>query len=72
MEYNDHGIGMNGDGYKALNLLDKMPLDGLHPDAVSFLAALCACNHAGLVEQGVQLFDSMVESGVKPNVKHYG
>ncbi|KAE9593488.1 hypothetical protein Lal_00028851 [Lupinus albus] len=63
---------MIGDGYKALELLDKMVLDGVHPDAVSYLAALCACNHAGLVEEGIRLFDSMVEYGVKPNIKHYG
>ncbi|XP_027356295.1 pentatricopeptide repeat-containing protein At1g34160 [Abrus precatorius] len=63
---------MNGDGYKALELLDQMVLDGVHPDAVSYLSALCACNHAGLVEEGVRLFDIMKGSGVKPNVKHYG
>ncbi|XP_058752235.1 pentatricopeptide repeat-containing protein At1g34160-like [Vicia villosa] len=63
---------MNGDGYKALDLLDRMASDGTCPDAVSYLAALCACNHAGLVDEGVRLFDSMKVSGVKLNVKHYG
>ena len=63
---------MNGDGCKALEFLDQMALDGVNPDAVSYLAALCACNHAGLVEDGVRLFDTMKECGVKPNVKHYG
>ncbi|KAK7312105.1 hypothetical protein VNO77_35703 [Canavalia gladiata] len=63
---------MNGDGDKALELLDQMVIDGVHPDAVSYLAALCACNHAGLVEEGVRLFDIMKGSGVKLNVKHYG
>ena len=38
---------------------------------VSYLAALCACNHAGLVEEGVSLFDMMKGCGVKPNDKHY-
>ncbi|KHN32401.1 Pentatricopeptide repeat-containing protein [Glycine soja] len=63
---------MKGDGCKALEFLDQMALDGVNPDAVSYLAALCACNHAGLVEDGVRLFDMMKECGVKPNVKHYG
>ncbi|KAL1324724.1 hypothetical protein HN51_034881 [Arachis hypogaea] len=63
---------MNGDGYKALDLLDQMVLEGMLPDDVSYLSALCACNHAGLVEEGVRLLDTMIESGVKPNIKHYG
>jgi pentatricopeptide repeat protein len=63
---------MHGDAYKALELFKQMGRAGVHPDAVSYLAVLCACNHAGLVEDGVQLFDSMAGSGVTPNVKHYG
>ncbi|XP_025638550.1 pentatricopeptide repeat-containing protein At1g34160-like [Arachis hypogaea] len=63
---------MNGDGYKALDLLDQMVLEGMLPDDVSYLSALCACNHAGLVEEGVRLLDTMIECGVKPNVKYYG
>ena len=63
---------MHGDGSKALELFEQMGQTGVHPDAVSYLAALCACNHAGLVEDGVRLFDSMARSGVTPNVKHYG
>jgi pentatricopeptide repeat protein len=63
---------MHGDGSKALELFEQMGQTGVHPDAVSYLAVLCACNHAGLVEDGVRLFDSMARSGVTPNVKHYG
>jgi len=65
-------LAMNGDGNQALELLDEMVVDGVDPDAVSYLAALCACNHAGLVEEGVRLFDMMKGYGVKLNVKHYG
>ncbi|KAL9296083.1 hypothetical protein ACSQ67_021979 [Phaseolus vulgaris] len=65
-------LAMNGDGNQALELLDKMVVDGVVPDAVSYLGALCACNHAGLVEEGVKLFDTMKGCGVKLNVKHYG
>lgn len=63
---------MHGDGYKALELFEKMGENGVCPDAVSYLTALCACNHAGLVEDGVKLFYSMASSGMVPNVKHYG
>jgi pentatricopeptide repeat protein len=63
---------MYGDAYKALELFEQMGRASVHPDAVSYLAVLCACNHAGLVEDGVWLFDSMAGSGITPNVKHYG
>ncbi|KAB1220795.1 hypothetical protein CJ030_MR3G008563 [Morella rubra] len=63
---------MDGDGHKALELFKQMGQAGVHLDAVTYLAALCACNHAGLVEDGVQLFNSIARSGATHNVKHYG
>lgn len=63
---------MDGDGHKALELFKQMGQARVHLDAVTYLAALCACNHAGLVEDGVQLFNSIAGSGATPNVKHYG
>lgn len=63
---------MHGDGCKALELFEQMGQSEVNPDAVSYLALLCACNHAGLVEEGYRLFNSMEKSGVTPNVKHYG
>lgn len=65
-------FGVHGDGIKALELLELMRGEGLAADGVSYLAALCACNHAGLVDEGLRLFESMEESGVDKNVKHYG
>ncbi|OMP09670.1 hypothetical protein COLO4_05239 [Corchorus olitorius] len=63
---------MNGDGCKALELFKQMDGAGVQPDAVTYLAVLCACNHAGLVDEGVRLFYTMERHGVKPNMKHYG
>ncbi|GLT77263.1 hypothetical protein SLA2020_488650 [Shorea laevis] len=63
---------MHGDGYKALELFEEMDRAEVRPDAVSYLSLLCACNHAGLVEDGMRLFNSMERHGVRPNVKHYG
>ncbi|XP_010266407.1 PREDICTED: pentatricopeptide repeat-containing protein At1g34160 [Nelumbo nucifera] len=65
-------LALHGHGAHALDLFACMRDAGVHPDAVTYLAALCACNHSGLVSDGLQLFQSMVESGVRPNVKHYG
>ncbi|EEF35275.1 pentatricopeptide repeat-containing protein, putative [Ricinus communis] len=38
---------MHGDGDKALKLFKYMHQEGVSPDAVSYLAVLCACNHSG-------------------------
>uniref|UniRef100_A0A9I9E8I8 DYW domain-containing protein n=1 Tax=Cucumis melo TaxID=3656 RepID=A0A9I9E8I8_CUCME len=63
---------MHGDGYEALDLFKKLGRSGMSPDAVSYLAVLCACNHAGLVEDGLKLFNLMAQRGLEPNIKHYG
>ncbi|KAK2659152.1 hypothetical protein Ddye_005685 [Dipteronia dyeriana] len=63
---------MHGDGSKALELFEQMGQADVKPDEVSYLAVLCACNHAGLVDDGMRLFNSMAENGVNPNKKHYG
>ncbi|KAL2503759.1 Pentatricopeptide repeat-containing protein [Abeliophyllum distichum] len=65
---------IHGDGVKALELFNSMGRHGIgpEPDCVSYLAALCACNHAGTVDEGVRLFELMEERGVSKNVKHYG
>ncbi|CBI29340.3 unnamed protein product, partial [Vitis vinifera] len=63
---------MHGDGCRALELFEEMGKTQVEMDSVTYLAVLCACNHAGLVEEGVRLFDEMVGRGVNRNVKHYG
>lgn len=65
-------LAMHGDGNRALELFEQMGEAGMCPDSVSYLAALCACNHSGLVDHGLRLFTSMARCGVSPNVKHYG
>lgn len=66
------GFAIQGDGYRAIDLFKRMDQSGTRPDAVSYLAVLCACNHAGLVDEGLSLFYSISDSGLAPNVKHYG
>ncbi|KAK3004593.1 hypothetical protein RJ639_019088 [Escallonia herrerae] len=65
-------LAMQGDGVEALQLFERMEQAGVVRDSVSYLSVLCACNHAGMVEDGVRLFESMAVCGVSPNVKHYG
>ncbi|KAL0322861.1 UNVERIFIED_CONTAM: Pentatricopeptide repeat-containing protein [Sesamum angustifolium] len=68
------GFAMDGNGLKALQLFNRMAGGrlGPMPDGVTYLAALCACNHAGMVDEGVRLFELMEKYDVSRNVKHYG
>ncbi|CAN6198241.1 unnamed protein product [Urochloa humidicola] len=63
-----HALSTHGHGADALKLFDEMPA-WIEPDEVTYLAVLGGCNHAGLVDEGRRVFDSM---RVPPNMKHYG
>ncbi|KAJ6372814.1 hypothetical protein OIU76_027191 [Salix suchowensis] len=46
--------------------------DTVHPNDITFIGVLSACVHAGLVDEGRQLFESMSLSfGLVPKVEHY-
>ncbi|KAK1315458.1 putative pentatricopeptide repeat-containing protein [Acorus calamus] len=67
------GLSMHGHGAAALTRFAQMQREGFKPDGVVFLSVLCACSHAGLVEEGKKWFESMVgEHGLEPWVEHYG
>ncbi|KAL3655306.1 hypothetical protein CASFOL_001092 [Castilleja foliolosa] len=67
------GLAMQGYGKDALNLFNEMEKTGTNPDGVSFVAILYACSHAGLVEEGCQVFEKMTRVyGIKPEIEHYG
>ncbi|KAJ6767475.1 hypothetical protein OIU74_021365 [Salix koriyanagi] len=43
------------------------------PDDITFIWVLCACSHAGLVDEGRQFFEDMIRRwGIKPRIEHYG
>ncbi|CAL5043764.1 unnamed protein product [Urochloa decumbens] len=46
----------NGKGEEALNAYKAMRATGLKPDNVTLLGLLFGCNHAGLVDEGYDLF----------------
>ncbi|KAH6781595.1 Tetratricopeptide repeat superfamily protein [Perilla frutescens var. hirtella] len=67
------GLAMQGYGEEALALFDEMEESGLRPDGVAFVAILYACSHAGLVEKGSEIFETMSKVyGIKPEIEHYG
>nr|AYM00788.1 pentatricopeptide repeat protein [Salvia miltiorrhiza] len=67
------GYGVHGFGDRAISLFKKMLPAGVKPDSITFLGLLCGCSHQGLVQNGVDYFETMSsEFGLKPDVKHYG
>ncbi|XP_010267818.1 PREDICTED: pentatricopeptide repeat-containing protein At3g29230-like [Nelumbo nucifera] len=67
------GLGINGVGEEALELFSQMETQGNLMDDLTFLGVLSACNHAGLVTQGLQIFNRMrIAYGIKPKLEHYG
>ncbi|KAK7401712.1 hypothetical protein VNO78_13410 [Psophocarpus tetragonolobus] len=67
-----NGFAQNGFGEEALCIYKKMQSEGHEPNHVTFLAVLSACTHAGLVEEGWNLFKTMkLCYGIEPEADHY-
>ncbi|KAG6536587.1 hypothetical protein ZIOFF_001645 [Zingiber officinale] len=45
------GLVVNEYAAKALELFDQMEMEGIKPNEVTFVVALCGCSHVGLVEK---------------------
>ncbi|KAM3362672.1 pentatricopeptide repeat-containing protein like [Capsicum galapagoense] len=66
-------LAVNGYGREALNMFSRMEMVGIRPNAVTLIAVLSACSHAGLVEEGRLYFKTMEEKhGISPDIRHYG
>ncbi|XP_054809466.1 pentatricopeptide repeat-containing protein At5g65570 isoform X2 [Prosopis cineraria] len=57
-----YAYAQNGFGREALQLHERMKYLGLEPNDVTFLSILLACNNAGLVGEGCQIFASFKEN----------
>ncbi|XP_059313127.1 pentatricopeptide repeat-containing protein At3g05340 [Lycium ferocissimum] len=62
----------HGNAYRALQLYEEMRSDGVDPTDVTFISLLHACSHVGLVNKGMEFFES-IESmyGMTPRMEHY-
>lgn len=66
------GYGQHGMSERALSLFRSMKGCGIEPDAITFVAVLSACSYAGLVDEGLQIFDLMQqEYKIQPSTEHY-
>ncbi|PIA28328.1 hypothetical protein AQUCO_07200173v1 [Aquilegia coerulea] len=62
----------HGYGKKALEIFKEMQALEMKMDGITFIGVICACTHAGLVEEGRSYFDSMVKDyQIKPTMEHY-
>ncbi|KAK9140005.1 hypothetical protein Scep_009686 [Stephania cephalantha] len=65
------GFAMHGHSLQALEIFNKMLKNGVKPDGITFLAALSACSHAGLVNEGRYYFNLMTRIyDISPTVEH--
>ncbi|CAM6078111.1 unnamed protein product [Sphagnum tenellum] len=66
------GYAMHGHGKEAVEHFEQMWDRSVEIDKVTFICLLSACNHAGLVEEGLQFFESMKSVyGISATVEHY-
>ncbi|KAF2299368.1 hypothetical protein GH714_031742 [Hevea brasiliensis] len=67
------GLAMHGHGEQALLLFSRMQEEGFKPDKVTLIGVLCACTHAGFVDEGLCFFNTMERDyGIVPHIEHYG
>ncbi|KAM7271955.1 hypothetical protein ACFE04_031169 [Oxalis oulophora] len=67
-----HSNAQHGFAREALDLFELMNNRGLIPNQFTFLGVLAACSHGGLVDEGLQYYESMKKDyGITPNTRHY-
>ncbi|XP_039132673.1 pentatricopeptide repeat-containing protein At3g29230-like [Dioscorea cayenensis subsp. rotundata] len=67
------GLGNNGYGTEAVGLFHLMEREAGLMDDLTLLGVLSACTHAGLVDEGVSIFERMmIDFRIAPKVEHYG
>lgn len=63
---------IHGDAKSALKLFYRMENEKVEPNEVTFIGVLYACSHGGLVDEGCEIFSSMMNRyGIKPKSEHY-
>lgn len=68
------GFAMHGKAEDALDYYARMlKVEKIVPNSITFVGILSACNHRGMVNEGLMHFNLMVkEYNVEPRLEHYG
>ncbi|KAH7373029.1 hypothetical protein KP509_17G033700 [Ceratopteris richardii] len=66
------GYAQQGLCEKVLECLRWMQIEGISPDASTFVCVLNACSHSGLLEDGFMFFKDMsTKYGIRQNLEHF-
>ncbi|CAM6061129.1 unnamed protein product [Sphagnum tenellum] len=66
------GCAMHGHGKDALQHFERMCEEGVEPNDVTFVCLLSACSHAGLVDEGMHCYTSMItDYMISAKLEHY-
>ncbi|KAL0735989.1 hypothetical protein Bca4012_012199 [Brassica carinata] len=66
------GFSTHGLSRESLRIFDIMKDGDCKPNALTFLAVLSGCSNAGLIDEGVECFESMIrDHGIEPCLEHY-
>jgi pentatricopeptide repeat protein len=64
-------FGLHGKGTQALQLYEDMVASGIKPDKVTFIGLFLTCSHSGLIDKGLEFFESMrLVHGLSFNMDH--
>ncbi|CAN4111410.1 unnamed protein product [Withania somnifera] len=67
------GLAVHGKGDEALKLFNQMLGEGNAPDDVTFVGAILACTHGGMIAKGWELLHLMEQRfSIAPKLEHYG
>ncbi|CAN6455819.1 unnamed protein product [Victoria cruziana] len=66
------GLALHGFADEAISLFDDLESERLTPTDITFVGVLCACSHAGLVNEGFGYFEKMKRYKIVPKIEHYG
>ncbi|XP_023750633.1 pentatricopeptide repeat-containing protein At2g21090 [Lactuca sativa] len=65
-------LSQHGHGKQSLELFSNMVRSKVKPDRITFIILLSSCSHSGLVQEGVNLFNNMIQDhGISPDEEHY-
>ncbi|KAK9056112.1 hypothetical protein SSX86_027200 [Deinandra increscens subsp. villosa] len=67
------GLAVHGRSNEAIQLFHRILVEGVRPDDVTFVGAILACTHGGMVKKGREIFETTMNNFcITPKIEHYG